>query len=800
MARFAGCDRLYDATEAFLKRALLAEESLFQPAERIWTSATVDELFARVVENEELSEGDFIDRLKKQLEGASRETVRVAAEILFVHQLMPADIGGVRKRELIASILSLLPDTVSIPDDLDAALDRGAVNFGMSLTNRYFHMAFLISFAKQWRSMGLDKQQRAAADPWELKANVMAVPAPKAGIQREALLHLAFPDTFERAVSRDHKVEICRAFRTLVHAPSDDLDQQLSQIRHRLGEQYGESFDFYATPGVREIWQSGRRGWDSFIYWAKRFLESDDWDANERDYKLQAVERLPEARSTFLAGGDWLSALERAFKNSQQNLVRWQAYDRFLKWARAHKDDASAALHGLWDTNASVSDRIDAFLGQVPRTKEVLTSPSDRLSVSAFLLMALDPLKTPPYRATPFEAGYTLTRCPEPPNDSTPGEIYEYALTFLDRMIEEAGNRGLQLRDRLDAQGILWSITKWNPYEQWSQSDKESFERFRKGITAESDVDTELPDAFPEVPKDVMPPKQRDFDDLADQLLLDPDYLRNVLRLLEDKRQVIFYGPPGTGKTFVARELARFFAGDPERDDEAGSHRLAQFHPSYAYEDFVEGYRPTSEGTFALRSGPLKRIAEAAAGEPEAIHVLVIDEINRGNVAKVFGELYFLLEYRDEAIELQYSETPFRLPGNLWIIGTMNTADRSIALIDAALRRRFHFVPFFPDQPPVEGLLRRWLARHKPGMEWVADRVDAANDLLGDRHAAIGPSHFMRDNLDDEWVERIWEFSILPYVAEHLFGEEERLDEFRLDRPARRTAPLDDDDAPADAS
>jgi 5-methylcytosine-specific restriction protein B len=128
----------------------------------------------------------------------------------------------------------------------------------------------------------------------------------------------------------------------------------------------------------------------------------------------------------------------------------------------------------------------------------------------------------------------------------------------------------------------------------------------------------------------------------------------------------------------------------------------------------------------------------------------------------------------------------------------MNTADRSIALIDAALRRRFHFVPFFPDEQPVEGLLRRWLRREKPDLEWVADRVDAANRLLGDRHAAIGPSHFMRSNLDDAWVRLIWRHSILPYVAEHFFGEEERLAEFELEALARSTAP--DDDAPAHAS
>jgi hypothetical protein len=181
--------------------------------------------------------------------------------------------------------------------------------------------------------------------------------------------------------------------------------------------------------------------------------------------------------------------------------------------------------------------------------------------------------------------------------------------------------------------------------------------------------------------------------------------------------------------------------------------------------------------------------------------VLVIDEINRGNIAKVFGELYFLLEYRDEPMTLQYSlETPFTLPENLWIIGTMNTADRSIALIDAALRRRFYFVPFFPDEPPVRGLLRRWLQREQPEMRWVADVVDRANELLDDRHAAIGPSHFMKDGLDDWWVERIWEHAVMPYVAEHFYGEsEQQLEQFKLQALRQQLERGQVPDAPADA-
>ncbi len=532
--------------------------------------------------------------------------------------------------------------------------------------------------------------------------------------------------------------------------------------------------------------------WDQFIHFAGKMLAHPEWDATERDYKLDIAAHVARARQAFLSGSDeWQAHLKRAF-SSQSNVVNWRVADPFWSWQKSDPDAARNALTAIWGDESE--DRVEAFLSHLPSS--VLSGPSARLSITSQLLGGIDPTEYTWFRTRPFNNAYNLMKYPYPAPNASDADIYHHSLDFLDRIVDEAHKRGLELRDRLEAQGIVWFMNG----DGWffNEEDKAAFLAFR-GIAPLPQPAASEASAIHE-PKVSHAPVARDLNDLADRLLLDPGYLRDVQRLLEDKRQVIFYGPPGTGKTYVARELAKFFAGDPERDDEAGSHRLVQFHPSYAYEDFVEGYRPTSEGTFALRSGPLKRIAEAAAGEPESIHVLVIDEINRGNVAKVFGELYFLLEYRDEAIDLQYSETPFRLPGNLWIIGTMNTADRSIALIDAALRRRFHFVPFFPDQPPVAGLLRRWLARHKPGMGWVADRVDAANELLGDRHAAIGPSHFMRSNLDDEWVERIWEFSILPYVAEHLFGEEERLDEFRLDRLARRTIPLDDDDAPADAS
>src|SRR5690606_34694947 len=207
--------------------------------------------------------------------------------------------------------------------------------------------------------------------------------------------------------------------------------------------------------------------------------------------------------------------------------------------------------------------------------------------------------------------------------------------------------------------------------------------------------------------------------ELAEQVLVDRQFLDDIVALLEDKGQVIFYGPPGTGKTYLARKLAEALAPDPTRRS------LVQFHPSTSYEDFFEGYRPEvgadGQMTYRLVPGPLAQIAARAADAPGKRHVMIIDEINRANLPKVLGELLFLFEYRGEQVRTLYRpDDAFELPANLWFIGTMNTADRSIALVDAALRRRFHFVPFFPGHGPMAGLLERWLERHGEP-DWVGE-------------------------------------------------------------------------------
>ncbi len=261
--------------------------------------------------------------------------------------------------------------------------------------------------------------------------------------------------------------------------------------------------------------------------------------------------------------------------------------------------------------------------------------------------------------------------------------------------------------------------------------------------------------------------------EVAEQTAQEETLLQRWVNAIRRKGQAIIYGPPGTGKTFLADHLARHLIGGSD-----GFTDLVQFHPSYAYEDFVQGIRPkTNYGqlSYAIVPGRFLEFCQQAAQRIGPC-VLIIDEINRANLVRVFGELMVLLEYRDRQIALAGGGPPFAIPSNVYLIGTMNTTDRSIALVDHALRRRFAFLPLYPNYRA----LRTFHEREQTGfpVEQLVEILQRVNTQIDDKDYAVGIAFFMRKSLGRE-IEDIWRMEIEPYLEEYFFDNLERVEEFR---------------------
>lgn len=266
-------------------------------------------------------------------------------------------------------------------------------------------------------------------------------------------------------------------------------------------------------------------------------------------------------------------------------------------------------------------------------------------------------------------------------------------------------------------------------------------------------------------------------EDFLSEVYMAEENYDTLVGLLKNKKNLILQGAPGVGKTFAAKRLAYSMMG--EKDD--SRIEFVQFHQSYSYEDFVMGYKPQAEG-FKLTNGIFYQFCMNAAEHPNKDYFFIIDEINRGNMSKIFGELLMLIEkdYRGTAATLAYSGTAFFVPKNLYIIGMMNTADRSLAMIDYALRRRFSFYGMEPGFNS-EGFKIYQASLKNETFNALIEQIIGLNreintdDSLGPGFC-IGHSYFCgQEECTEEWMKAVVYYDIIPMLQEYWFDDRQKI-------------------------
>ncbi len=694
--------------------------SAFRADGHAWTQQNAAEL-ARYL-------GGSTTQIPATLPGLESLSARVLAAEALVLLVGPfSDMVGSTKRSRVRNPLVPPVDPPGLPWELSAHLEQGFVHGGQALIAT--PMAMLTSFAGilvHWFEQPEDVRGTAWTDPLafrDLVSNVASIDPRVAAL----LCVVVHPTSFTTVLSATDRARIVEK----LAGDSDDLvgdtERDLRTITLRLQAENARQAVQYDVAPLLQRWSDAPEGG------ARAWLVRGEVDQQNRvpGWVKQGYASITVGQLTHLA-----TAIDQVALSAlvEQHYGQLPVVKREVK-----KRDVLSFVLGM-----QPGDLVVTVDGETLRLGRLEDAPAQLQSIGGISLLTR-------------RVAWYLHAAPEV--KQLPGTIRS-RLRFKGEDVLELTDLASALSDLTEVDDSLVPAPEPEDLDEQPVAVSDGGERTTPEGPAILECDTVA---------------------LADRLHhADASWLDELLISLNERRQVVLEGPPGTGKTFLVQRLLEA-CGLPE-----AQWALVQFHPTYSYEDFVEGFRPvaTSDAggaALTVKPGPLKRLADEAREAPGKPFVLVIDEINRANIAKVFGELYFLLEYRDREIELLYSDGErFTLPENLFIIGTMNTADRSIALLDAAMRRRFVFLSMDSGEPALAGMLRRWCqAKGEPdNLADLRDRLNAKMAQHGlDPALAFGPSYFMRRGLGTPAaLDRLWRRELRPMLVEHHYGKHTQVD------------------------